>query len=102
MRPLILDFSIERTGEYTPVFKYDDLLSLNIVNSDKGKIPFIDIENNEILLITQTKIMGEVDDDNICLLELETKTRVMQESDDDSNDLLQLSTKTFVKQESDD
>ena len=59
--------------------------------------------NSDLLLTTQTRVIGEADDFNICLLELETKTKVMQESDDDAAvQLLQLETKTFTKQESDD
>lgn len=104
MRPLILDYTTDRIGEYNPIFEYDDNLSLNIVNTKKGKIPFMDIQNTDLLLITKTRVIGEADDDsNICLLELETKTKVMQErDDDDAIQLLQLETKTFTKQESDD
>jgi len=104
MRPLILDYAIDRTGEYNPIFEYDDTLSMNIVNTKKGKIPFMDIQNSDLLLLTKTRVIGEADDDNnVCLLELETKTKVMQErDDDDAMQLLQLDSKTFVKQESDD
>lgn len=103
MRPLILDYTIDRTGEYNPIFEYDDTLSLNVVNTKNGKIPFMDIQNSDLLLITKTRVIGEADDNNICLLELETKTKVMQErDDDDAMQLLQLETKTFTKQESDD
>jgi len=103
MRPLILDYTTERTGEYNPIFEYDDSLSLNVINTKEGKIPFIDIQNSDLNLTTQTRVLGESDDYNICSLELETKTKVLQERDDDDfMQLLQLSTKTFVKQESDD
>lgn len=103
MRPLILDYAIDRTGEYNPIFEYDDTLSMNIVNTKKGKIPFMDIQNSDLFLLTKTRVIGEADDNNICLLELETKTKVIQErDDDDAMQLLQLNTKTLVKQESDD
>lgn len=104
MRPLILDYAIDRTGEYNQIFEYDDTLSMNIVNTKNGKIPFMDIQNTDLLLITKTRVIGEADDDsNICMLELETKTKVIQErDDDDAMQLLQLETKTFAKQESDD
>lgn len=103
MRPLILDYTTERTGEYIPIFEYDVELSLNIVNTKDGKIPFMDIQNSDLSLTTKTRVMGEADDYNICSLELETKTKVLQERDDDDiMQLLQLDTKTFTKQESDD
>jgi len=103
MKPLILDYTTERTGEYHPIFEYDDSLSLNIVQTKEGKIPFMDIQNSDLSLTTKTRVLGEADDFNICTLELETKTKVLQESDDDDiMQLLQLSTKTFSKQESDD
>jgi hypothetical protein len=102
MKPLILDYSIDRVGEYNPIFEYDSLLSLNVVHTNDGKIPFMDLQNEDLLLITRTKVIGESDDDGISLLELQTKTRVIQESDDDANYLLELTTKTLVRQESDD
>lgn len=103
MRPLILDYAIERIGEYNPIFLYDDDLSLNTIVTKRGKIPFMDIENSDLLLETKTRVLGEADDYNICTLELETKTKVVQEQDDDNiMQLLQLQTKTFTKQESDD
>jgi hypothetical protein len=104
MRPLILDYCTDRIGEYNPIFEYDNSLSLNIIYTEKGKIPFMDIQSADLLLTTKTKVIGETDyEHNICLLELETKTRVMQErDDDDAIQLLQLETKTFAKQETDD
>lgn len=102
MRPLILDFAIDRTGEYNPIFEYDKTLSLNIVPTVNGKIPFIDFADEALILTTKTKVIGESDDESLSLLELETKTRVIQEADDNSNSLLELNTKTLVKQESDD
>lgn len=102
MRPLILDFAVDRIGEYNPIFQYDDNLSLNVVDTENGKIPFIDISNENLILTTKTKVSGEVDDEGLSLLELQTKTRVKQEADDDSNSILELMTKTLVKQESDD
>lgn len=104
MKPLILDYTTDRTGEYNPIFEYDDSLSLNVVKTKEGKIPFMDISNSDLLLITQTRVLGEADDnENICSLELETKTKVTQEGeDDDAIQFLQLETKTFTKQEADD
>lgn len=103
MRPLILDYTTDRIGEYNPIFEYDDLLSLNVVKTEKGIIPFMDIESSDLSVTTKTRVLGEADDYNICSLELETKTKVLQERDDDDiMQLLQLDTKTFTKQEADD
>lgn len=106
MRPLILDYSVERTGEYKSLYQYDDTLSLNVINISSGKIPFIDCQSENINLTTMTKVINEsnIENDgyNNSFLEMVTKTRVKQEDDDSSNHLLELSTKTFVKQESDD
>ena len=103
MRPLILDYATERTGEYNPIFEYNDLLSLNVIKTEKGTVPFMDIESSDLSVTTKTRVLGEADDYNICSLELETKTKVLQERDDDEiMQLLQLETKTFTKQETDD
>ena len=67
MKPLILDYAVNRIGEYNAIFEYDMELSLNIVNSDNGKIPFIDISNESVNLITKTKVIGESDDEGISL-----------------------------------
>lgn len=103
MRPLILDYTTDRGGEYEPVYEYNDILSLNTVATKNGNIPFMDLTSSELSLVTKTRVMGEQDDDNISSLQLITKTKVLQESDDDEMiHFLQLQTKTFVKQESDD
>ncbi|SHM43306.1 hypothetical protein [Flavobacterium chilense] len=106
MRPLILDYSVERVGEYKAIFQYDDLLSLNVIRTKTEKIPFIDFHNEDINLSTTTKVLNEsnIENDgyNISLFEMSTKTRVRQEADDDPISLLELTTKTLVKQESDD
>lgn len=103
MRPLILDYTTDRIGEFEPIYEYNDVLSLNTIVTKNGNIPFMDLTNCELSLVTKTRVMGEQDDDNINLLQLKTKTKVLQESDDDEMvHFLQLQTKTFVKQESDD
>lgn len=106
MRPLILDYSVDRVGEYNSIYKYDESLSLNVVRTSNGDIPFIDCQNDEISLTTTTKVINESnfenDNFNNSLLEMVTKTRVKQEADDSPNQFLELLTKTLVKQESDD
>ncbi|UUW08359.1 hypothetical protein NLG42_19895 [Flavobacterium plurextorum] len=106
MRPLILDYSVERTGEYKALFKYDESLSLNVIHSNNTVIPFIDFHNDSVNLTTITKVLNEnnIENDgyNQSLLEMTTKTRVIQEADDTPSNILELTTKTMVRQESDD
>ena len=106
MRPLILDYSIDRTGEFEAKYEYNDLLSLNVIRTDDTVLPFIDIESVNINLTTITKVLNEsnteTDSYNTSLLEMMTKTRVLQEAEDTPSYLLELTTKTLVKQESDD
>lgn len=103
MKPLILDYTTERVGEYSPIYEYDYQLSLNVIKTKIGIVPFMDVDKSTLCLITKTRVNGEVDDYNISLLELETKTKVKQEADDNNlYDFLELRTKTLVKQESDD
>lgn len=102
MKPLILDYAISRKGEYKTIYEYDNDLSLNVVKTKNGKIPFIDLSYENTKLLTKTKVKNETDDESYSLLELQTKTEVNQERDDELNTFLELSTKTLVKQERDD
>lgn len=106
MKPLILDYSVERTGEYSAQYEYDDTLSLNVIRANDTVLPFIDITNDDINLTTVTKVLNESNTEADCyntsLLEMITKTRVMQEAEDTPSYLLEVTTKTLVKQESDD
>lgn len=101
MRPLILDYAINRTGLAEPVFAYDNMLSLNTILINQVKKPFIDTTNEEILLLTKTKVIQESDDDSIAL-ELMTKTEADREKDEEGISILELLTKTFTHKESDD
>lgn len=102
MKPLLFDYAINRTGDATPIFHYDKELNLNVVNTDNGAVPFIDIDSNDIEMQTKTKIDRERDDDGMSLLELTTKTEVRREKDDDYSALLELTTKTLTQRERDD
>lgn len=102
MRPLILDFAIDRTNSIGDIsYKYDFQLSLNTILENGEKKPFIDSDISTVLSRTITKEKPERDEKNTDLLEMSTKTRVRQESDDRSP-LLLLATKTLVRNESDD
>jgi hypothetical protein len=102
MKSIILDYAIERKGEIQTVYQYDFSESLNVIYIDDRKIAFIDSTNEDISLLTQTRVLSESDDENISMLELQTKTKVDQERDDEGNLLLELKTKTFTMQERDD
>ncbi|MDR3046933.1 MAG: hypothetical protein LBU51_04865 [Bacteroidales bacterium] len=101
MKSLILEYAIERKGEIQTVYQYDFSESLNIITIEDRKIAFIDSFQEDVSLLTKTKVMSESDDNNN-MLELQTKTRVKQERDDECNLLLALKTKTFTHQERDD
>lgn len=100
MRPLLLNYAIERTGETQILYHYDFSKSLNVIDVNGDKIPFIDSDSSEISLLTKTKVQSESDDDN--MLHLKTKTEVRQERDDNVKSLLEMTTKTFTRQERDD
>lgn len=102
MKPIILNYAIKRKGEYAPVYEYDYSRSLNVIKINDKRVPFIDSNEQDLSMLTKTKVYSERDDEGYNLLELKTKTEVRQEKDDDALHLLELQTKTFVKQESDD
>lgn len=102
MKPLILDFAVERKGDVNIIYEYDFHKSLNTIEVNSNKINFIDSTIEDISLITKTKVKSESDDNDYNLLELKTKTEVHRERDDNHYSLLELQTKTFTKQERDD
>jgi hypothetical protein len=102
MRPIILDYAIERKGEIKAVYKYDFSESLNVITVEGNKLPFIDSTYKDVTLLTKTKVMQESDDNSFDMLELQTKTEVNRERDDDFNLFLELQTKTLIHQERDD
>ncbi|NDW11263.1 hypothetical protein [Dysgonomonas sp. 520] len=78
MKSVILEYAIERKGEIETIYQYDFSESLNVINVKNQKIAFIDSSQEDITLLTKTKVMSESDDNNN-VLELQTKTRANQE-----------------------
>ena len=85
MKPLILDYVEKRKDEMETFYVYDFQKSLNVIEINGKKKPFIDFNREDISLLTKTKIKSESDDDGFALLELQTKTLVKQERDDESS-----------------
>lgn len=82
MKPIILDFALERKGEISTVYEYNFSESLNVITINNKTKPFIDSNADDILLLTKTKVKRERDDDYNMLLELKTKTCTRLERDD--------------------
>lgn len=89
MKPLILDYAEKRKGDITTIYDYDFQKSLNVIEINGQKKPFIDSNREDISLLTKTKVKSESDDDEFTLLELQTKTFVKQERDDESSNNIQ-------------
>jgi hypothetical protein len=102
MRPIILDYAIERKGEMSLIYEYDFSESLNVITIEGNKLPFIDSTFKDVALLTKTRAIQESDDSSFDLLELQIKTKQNRERDDVYNYFLELQTKTFTKQERDD
>jgi hypothetical protein len=102
MKPLALNFAINRKAEIPIQYEYDFAESISIINVEGRKIPFIDANTADVLLLTKTKIHAERDDEDFKLLELATKTERSRERDDHHSPLLDLETKTFRRPERDD
>lgn len=103
MKPLILNYAVERSEGPKAIFEYSKKESLNIVLNSKGDtIPFINIQDNAIEFQTKTRMKPEEDDESSSLIELQTKTKVEAEKDEDSFSMLAIQTKTEVNQERDD
>jgi hypothetical protein len=102
MKPVILDYAIERKEETNSIYEYDFSEALNMFTIGGNKIPFIDSTCNDIALLTKTKVVQERDDNSFDMLELQTKTEVSRERDDNYNCLLEMQTKTYTQRERDD
>ena len=89
MKPLILDFAEKRKGKIKTIYTYDFKKSLNVIEIDGKKKPFIDSNSEDVSLLTKTKVKSESDDDEFTLLELQTKTFVKQERDDEGSNNIQ-------------
>lgn len=99
MKPLILDYAVDRSEIGEIAFSYDDTLNLNVIKNNQKVIPYVDADTDSLALETVTKVKNEGSDYS---LDLATETRVSREGNDMSFDFLELKTKTFVKRERDD
>jgi len=88
MKPLILDFAEKRKGDVKTVYDYDFEKSLNVIEINGKKKPFIASNREDISLLTKTKVRSESDDETHCLLQLQTKTFVKQERDDEGSNYI--------------
>jgi hypothetical protein len=103
MKPLILDYAVNRKPDENIVFMYDHSLNLNTVRVNNKVFPFVEVDKNGLELTTFTRVAHEGNDVTHDILELRTKTEAKPERDDqDYYNFLELLTKTFVKRERDD
>jgi len=102
MKPIILDYAVERREGIDSLYHYDFARSLNVVTVENKDIPFIDSNSKTLSLLTKTKTISERDDENFKMIEMSTHTKVVNEGSDDYNFPLEFMTKTFTNQERDD
>jgi len=105
--PLLVELSVERTGEDTLPGHYDEDQDVWVVDGPDGLNPIIEMAENMMGLITNTAVKQERDDSSAMLnLEWSTKTEAKPERDDFVGTpmmaLLQLFTKTKTHNERDD
>ena len=102
MRPLILDYAVDRKQEGQVIFSYDNTLNLNVVRTGEKANPYVDADTAGLELTTVTKVKNEGNDVSYNMLELLTKTDVVRERDDQKqSECLELITKTSVERERD-
>ena len=103
MKPLIFDYQVSRTEHSVEIkYRYDETLSLNVLDIDGVAKPFIDIDASDVEFMTKTRVRQENDDDGFNFAELMTKTKVSGERSDLHDLFLELKTKTFTIAEKDD
>lgn len=102
MRPLALNFAIDRKEDFSIPYEYDYFESLSTIEINGSKIPFIDSDTLDVSLLTKTKVNQEREDEHSYQLELTTKTERSRERDDHHSSLLFFQTKTFTAKERDD
>lgn len=103
MRPLILDFAVNRSQVGEVLFSYDNTLNLNVIKNNQKVSPYVDAGADRLEIATVTKVKNEGSDHSYNLLELVTKTDAIRERDDQKpNEALELITKTAVASERDD
>lgn len=102
MKPLILDYKECRQEINSSLkYEYDVNTCMSMVQLDGKQKPFIEMNSNDLELLTKTKVRQESDDDHF-LGELGTKTEVKNERDDPRDTFLELATKTFTIRERED
>lgn len=88
MKPLIFDYMQPRSEKNISLkYEYDFERNINIVRTEDGIVPFIDMQSNDLDLMTKTKVKQESDDVHF-FAELTTKTMVKTEEDDTRNTIL--------------
>jgi hypothetical protein len=87
VKPLILDYAVDRKHEGDLIFSYDNTLNLNVVKNNQKISPYVDVSNSSLELATITKVKGEGNDISYSMLELVTKTDVVRERDDQRQDV---------------
>lgn len=65
MKPLILNYTIERKKEENISLLYDAEESLSVIEVDGKKKPYIDFIDEKVYLLTKTRVQRESDDDDI-------------------------------------
>lgn len=102
MKPLILDFKVNRSENQQPIlYEYDAVRCMNVVTVNGTKKPFIEINSSDSELMTKTKVRQESDDDSFSISTLDKGTSLGTPAHM-VDMLLELSTKTLVKTERDD
>ena len=105
--PLLVGFSVRRTGDDTLPGHYDTEQQVWVVNGSQGVRPIIETAGDLCELVTKTSTVPERDDvGSTSILEATTKTEARPERDDVAErsfvGLLELATKTKVQLERDD
>lgn len=101
-RPIILDYSTERTESQQPNFQYSYKEDMNIMQFDSKQHLFIEADEKTLELLTKTFVERESDDSQRGMSELMTKTAVARERDDESFNSIELVTLTEISREDDD
>lgn len=104
MKPLILDFITQRKKEDNSIcYEYDHVLSLNVINIENKRIPFIEVDSEILNIRTETKQQQECSDAGFNFINNKTITEVKRESSRNPYVcLMELKSKTLLSRERDD
>lgn len=105
--PLLVGFSVPRTGEDTLPGRYDAGQQVWVVDRSSCAKPIVEVAGDLAEMVTKTFAAPEKDDvQSMALLEASTKTETVPERDDVAGPslmaLLELATKTKAEPERDD